>query len=533
MFGLKKKREIDRVKGDIAKILHSHNDVMVVHWRGASFEGGSVRGVELAVLYDHSLAPEARANVGRSLTEDISSTTGVSVNLRSINDMPLPIRYWTMRRSEDIIYWRSRADEKAVEGYSWLSFAVILGAILEGLLIFLGLIFVDTGGIGTLGIGNILRIVHFGIVGLATYYSSELIKPVKRGDFYGLTIGTTNTVLELAYHLLVSKEQYTLISLAIVFSWVLSGYLAGRSWDIAYESGKATYKEYAEIIVTAVVLTLLIQGFIMGNHVIPTGSMIPTLHVGDRLFSNRFIYKFSEPRRGDVFIFRFPEEQDGGYWVLNSVGEREYKYPQNYEKRISEHHKIFGKIYKNNTGVGFPIVYDGGKDFIKRLIGLPGDEIKIVEKELVPDVFVEEIYVNGKLMKDRYASFNVDVTFDHELSSKEIGEMEDLYFNLVFDRDGLRYRRPGSPYSVIASKEAILALSKRNDVPKLHRSSRGSGFLSDLPFVIRVPKGRYFAMGDNRDNSRDSRYWGPVPKGNIQGRAMVVYFPPNRIKLIK
>ncbi len=177
-------------------------------------------------------------------------------------------------------------------------------------------------------------------------------------------------------------------------------------------------REYAESIIIAVLIALFIRAFIVQAFKIPSGSMEPTLLIGDHLLVNKFIYGiklpfvkrkfmvFRHPRRGDVIVFIFPRDKE--------------------------------------------------KDFIKRVVGTPGDTVEIRRKK---------IYINGKLWDDPYGV----------------------------------YRDPG-----------VTGLVPRDNFG---------------PVV--VPKGHVFVMGDNRDRSYDSRFWGFVPIDQIKGKAMILYWSWN------
>jgi signal peptidase I len=183
------------------------------------------------------------------------------------------------------------------------------------------------------------------------------------------------------------------------------------------EKQKSTFREYAEAIVMAVVLALFIRTFIVQAFKIPSGSMKPTLLVGDHILVNKFIYgvklpfvgktiiPVSEPRRGDVIVFVFPE--------------------------------------------------DRSKDFIKRVVAVGGDTVEIKNKH---------VYVNGKQVADPHAHFTDRRSMPAEL----------------YPRDNLK--------------------------PRV------------------VPKDHIFVMGDNRDQSYDSRYWGFVPLEDVRGKAFLIYW---------
>jgi signal peptidase I len=187
---------------------------------------------------------------------------------------------------------------------------------------------------------------------------------------------------------------------------------------------RSTLREYLEALLIAGLFLGFTNTFVVKTFFIPSGSMEETLLVGDHLFVNRFIYGPApsslenallprrEPRRGDIVIFRSPER---------------------------------------------PTV-----DLVKRLVGLPGDTLRMVDKEL---------YVNGKRVED------------------------DRY---VVHQDSIVFRsQPGF------------------GDPQSRRDNFG-------PLV--VPAGHYFCMGDNRDRSYDSRYWGAVPAKYVKGRAFVIYW---------
>jgi signal peptidase I len=176
---------------------------------------------------------------------------------------------------------------------------------------------------------------------------------------------------------------------------------------------RSIIREYLEAIVTAFVLAIIVITFVIQAFKIPSGSMIPTLDVGDHIFVLKFIYSIKnpfsdtilfhtwEPKRGDVVVFKYPKDE---------------------------------KI-----------------DFIKRLIGEPGDTIEIRNKQ---------VYINGEPLKEPYSIHSDPLTF--------------------------RERDEFGP--------------------------------------VTVPAGKYFMMGDNRDQSLDSRFWGFVSENKIKGKAFLIYW---------
>ncbi len=185
---------------------------------------------------------------------------------------------------------------------------------------------------------------------------------------------------------------------------------------------KSVAREYFESIVIAVILALFIRTFVVQAFKIPTGSMEPNLLVGDHLLVNKFVFApvaagverallpVADVRRGDVVVFKFPEDPE--------------------------------------------------RDFIKRVIGLPGDTVQFRD---------HRVFINGTAIDEPYA---------HYLP-----------------------RPDGSGSREIASEDV--------------RDEYGP---------VTVPAGSYFMMGDNRDNSQDSRYWGFLPHDNIKGKALMIYW---------
>ncbi|MEZ0344317.1 MAG: signal peptidase I [Caldimicrobium sp.] len=175
--------------------------------------------------------------------------------------------------------------------------------------------------------------------------------------------------------------------------------------------------EWLKSIVIALFLALFIRTFIVQAYKIPSGSMIPTLLVGDYLLVNKlsfgirnpikddFLYRWGLPKRQEIVVFTYPQD-----------------------KKL---------------------------DFIKRVIGLPGDTVEIINKK---------VFVNGKPLKEPYVQFTDKTIYPKEISPRD------------------------------------------NFGP------------------VKVPKGYIFVLGDNRDQSYDSRFWGFVPIHSLKGKALIIYF---------
>lgn len=182
---------------------------------------------------------------------------------------------------------------------------------------------------------------------------------------------------------------------------------------------KSTTREYFESIVIAVILALFIRTWVVQAFKIPTGSMEQNLLIGDHLLVNKFVFgpflsdvehwvlPTDEIARGDIVVFKFPEEPE--------------------------------------------------RDFIKRVIGLPGETLEVRRKR---------VFINGEALDEPYL-------------------------------DGQMPKMP-EPGFEVKPRDAFGPMT--------------------------IPDGHYFMMGDNRDNSQDSRFWGPLPHAYLKGKAMIVYW---------
>ncbi len=208
----------------------------------------------------------------------------------------------------------------------------------------------------------------------------------------------------------------------------------------------STLREYLESLIVTVILALFGTTFIVQAFKIPTPSMADNLLVGDHLLVNKFVYARSVPWIGKMFPFR--EIKRGDVIV--------FKYPE-----------------------------DLSKHYVKRAIGVPGDRIRISNKQL---------YLNGELLEEPYTFHrmpdrnSVPVRDNFPLLKEQLKRFPDYQQNKdIFD--SYFYFR-----DYLQGEEVV------------------------------VPPGCYFAMGDNRDNSADSRYWGFVPRKYIVGRALIIYW---------
>ncbi|MDR0379071.1 MAG: signal peptidase I [Candidatus Accumulibacter sp.] len=220
----------------------------------------------------------------------------------------------------------------------------------------------------------------------------------------------------------------------------------------APDAGDPWWVEYGSGFFPVILIVFVLRSFIVEPFKIPSGSMIPTLLVGDFILVNKFTYGIrlpiinrkiigiDTPQRGDVMVFRFPE--------------------------------------------------DPSVDYIKRVIGLPGDKVAYQNKQLsINGEPVEKLRIDDYLHPER------------------------LYYSRQFAEtiDGKAHR----------------VLNDRDAPAFIHGASRfpyaENCLYNNAGVICTVPEGHYFMMGDNRDNSTDSRYWGFVPDENIVGKAFFIW----------
>lgn len=235
---------------------------------------------------------------------------------------------------------------------------------------------------------------------------------------------------------------------------------------------KSPLREYTESIFLAIIFALLLRAFVVEAFKIPTKSMVPTLLKGDHLFVNKFAYGLRLPfttRRiidlglpdyGDVIVFIFPRESARQH--LESMQDPTALLPRTScidQKSLLEE-----------------------KDYIKRVIGLPGDTVQVIDNV---------IHINDQPIK-RTVLYERSVT-DYMAADREIESWseEELF---------------GRHYITISR----------------HSASTTSGSSTFGP--ITVEDHHVFVMGDNRDNSSDSRCWGQVPVENIKGKAFIIWW---------
>lgn len=198
--------------------------------------------------------------------------------------------------------------------------------------------------------------------------------------------------------------------------------------------------EYSKSFFPVILIVFVIRSFLVEPFKIPSGSMMPTLLAGDFILVNKFTYglrvpilndtffEINHPKHGDVFVFHYPP--------------------------------------------------DPSIDYIKRVVGVPGDKIAYRNKHLT---------INGKPLEVNfeknyeYTSAGLNMTYAKQFT-EQLGEKK---HNILIEENSM---------------------------------------MPDMDIEVEVPAGHYFAMGDNRDNSRDSRFWGFVPEKNLVGKAFFIWW---------
>ena len=258
---------------------------------------------------------------------------------------------------------------------------------------------------------------------------------------------------------------------------------------IVKNENKAKYYKkilyYVETIGTALILVVIIQRFYIGNFKIPTGSMIPTIQVGDRVFADMVSYKFTGPKRNSIIVFKEPIEN-----------------------------KVL---------------------YTKRAMGLPGETVKIQDGTL---------YINGEATNFRqYSNLGIG---DNEWRIPKKGDKLEIIpagnYNKARNYTAIDIEK-------IQKELKYNSASVYEIMPNLKFVVNGEetglilDFIHDKDVVAKLMVGEtvqvtldddyYLALGDNTDNSFDSRYWGFVKGSRIRGRALVRFWPLNRIGLVK
>ncbi len=240
---------------------------------------------------------------------------------------------------------------------------------------------------------------------------------------------------------------------------------------------KSTAREYFESFVVTLIMAIFGMTFILQAVTVPTGSMQNTILIGDYLLVNKFIFAPGgkpvpflpqrEIERGDIIVFKFPG------------------YPNELNKSKAE---------KDAAGTPYQI------NFVKRVIGLPGDTVEFRNNQ---------VYINNELIPENR------ITADSP--SDRYGREDD---QAALQVESAEPQKDGAKYNVYYSKDSM-EFAEKGRLPS-------SGNYGVAGKMVKVPEGSYFVIGDSRDHSLDSRYWGFVNRDLIIGRAMFVYWSCDR-----
>ena len=259
----------------------------------------------------------------------------------------------------------------------------------------------------------------------------------------------------------IGAVTYFAIDFALVLFCLLL--LTGTLWVVDFfvlrkhrapDSKDPWWVEFGSDFFPVILLVFVVRSFIVEPFKIPSGSMIPTLLVGDFILVNKYTYgirlpildkkviEINQPQRGDVMVFRYP--------------------------------------------------VDPSQNYIKRVVGVPGDKVAYQNKQLT---------INGEAVTK-------EPTEDYLHSGR-------LYYSKQFSENlnGVEHR--------ILNYQNVSPLISDNVSSFPHRENC---LYNNAGVVCTVPEGHYFMMGDNRDDSTDSRYWGFVPDENIVGKAFFIWF---------
>lgn len=234
---------------------------------------------------------------------------------------------------------------------------------------------------------------------------------------------------------------------------------------------KSTAREYFESFTVTLVMAIFGMTFILQAVTVPTGSMQNTILVGDYLLVNKFIFT---PGGGSLPFLPQREIERGDIIV--------FKYPGN-------------KVHPEIDASRKPPILPYQVNYVKRVIGLPGEKVEFRDNQ---------VFINDQLLPEH----RIIGGADDNISALETQEFEE--------------KKPDEKYSVYYEKETMESVRSGG-----HLTRRGYEFGVAGKTMI-VPENSFFVMGDSRDNSEDSRYWGFVPRGLIIGRAMFVYWSCDR-----
>ncbi|MFO8144814.1 MAG: signal peptidase I [Candidatus Syntrophosphaera sp.] len=249
---------------------------------------------------------------------------------------------------------------------------------------------------------------------------------------------------------------------------------------------KPWLQDWIEAILFAFVVAMIIRNYTFQNFMIPSSSMEKTLLTGDYLVANKIKYYISDPKREDIVSFRYPKIEEGT--------------PEHPDAR-DDFIRIFHPIYINKTAsfgkfplTFFHITYYARKNVVKRVIGMPGDTLEVRDKI---------VYINGERFERGYECYDIAQPPPPQSPVR------------VFEH---RFAR-GQDDGIITHSNWYEPYRVQPDSANVNKV-----FNRDWFGPVRVPEGKYFVMGDNRDVSEDSRYWGFLDRSDVTGTPWLIFF---------
>ena len=307
--------------------------------------------------------------------------------------------------------------------------------------------------------------------------------------------------------LVINGIFYLILSAFLIFIWIKEKELSSRirvyrdRFSQALINGFKLKREFSkksviksvnfiETVGTAIILVLVIQKFYLGNFLVPTGSMIPTIMPKDRLFGNMVVYKFSKPKRGDVIVFREP--------IQNKV------------------------LYT------------------KRLMGLPGEKIEIKSGEL----YINNSELNGTKFDREYTALG-EIQGNEWIVPKKGDKLEivpDRNYNDEFKSRSINIaevqeyllKNPGAVSEILPKMDFYVNGKKTGMLLDfIHNKDNIERLLAGKRVEAEVEEDYYFALGDNTNGSYDSRWWGFISENRLKGRAFFRFWPLNRMGILR
>ena len=302
--------------------------------------------------------------------------------------------------------------------------------------------------------------------------------------------------------LIINGIFYTILTTFFIFLWLKEKKVVAqirvyrdkfsefiiKKLNIKSKFGKTGIKKtinFTEAIGSALILVLIIQKFYLGNFMVPTGSMIPTIVPKDRLFGNMVIYKFMEPSREDIIVFKEPVENKVLYTkrLMGLPGET---IEIDGEKLVIDGNQITERRYSNLGELGYN----------QWIVPKKGDELTIVPMGDYNEEFKQK---------------NIDIAEVQEYLLDKPGALSQVLPDVNFYING---KKTGMVLDYIHDEEVLKKL------------------LSGETVETTIPEDYFLALGDNTDGSYDGRMWGFVAQHRIKGKAFVRFWPLNRIGLL-